>query len=224
LNGCFAVAAPLACILQCDPIARYWDSTISGKCVDPGAYTISTSPIVLGSDFLILLMPSWILHDVTMPLGRKSMMIAFLSVGVAVTIVGAVRTSVLVKVFVIREVVRDPTYGVSYTLSNIESGLAIIGTCGPTIKYILGLCFPALKAADQSSNRNHVYPPSGGSLGKRCSRRQHKSNETNGMVGEADEIDLTNTIMKTVSWRVDTAQPDSTSVRDERISMPRNML
>jgi hypothetical protein len=85
-------------------------------------------------------MPTWILHNLKMPFGRKLMVTAFLSFGAAVTIVGAVRMSVLVKVFVIGEVVSDPTYGVGYTLSNIESGLAIIGTCGPTIKHLLGCC------------------------------------------------------------------------------------
>jgi hypothetical protein len=185
-NGCFAIAAPLACILQCDPIPRYWDSNIPGKCVHPGAYTVSTSSIVLATDVLILLMPTWILHDLKMPFGRKLMVIAFLSFGVAVTIVGAVRTSVLVKVFVIGEVVPDPTYGMGYTLSNIESGLAIIGTCGPTIKYLLGFCIPALRAPDESSNRGYTYPPTNGSYGAGRSRRYTRGTRTHDTFREID--------------------------------------
>lgn len=52
----------------------------------------------LATDVLILVMPSWMLHDLSMPLGRKLMVIAFLSFGIAITVVGAVRTSVLVKI------------------------------------------------------------------------------------------------------------------------------
>lgn len=132
---------------------------------------MSTSSIVLATDVLILLMPTWILHDLKMPFARKLMVIAFLSFGVAVTIVGAVRTSVLVKVFVIGEMVPDPTYSVGYTLSNIESGLAIIGTCGPTIKHIFGFCIPRLRTPDESSSRGYNYPPTGGSQGASRSKR-----------------------------------------------------
>jgi hypothetical protein len=241
LNGCFAIAAPLACILQCNPIAKYWDASIQGRCVDAGAYTVSTSSIVLTTDVLILLMPSWILHDLKMPLGRKLMVIAFLSFGVLVTVVGAVRTSVLVKVFVQKRITADPTYEINYTLSNIESGLAIIGTCGPTIKYLLSCCIPSLKVADESSNRGYMYP-TGGSQGDSRSKRFTKGTRTHGTLKDFDEVELTRIsaddkkagrtdtqhenpmmITKTVAWRVDNAQEkDSNSTSGEHI--PRDIL
>ncbi|KAI8941277.1 hypothetical protein NX059_002507 [Plenodomus lindquistii] len=241
LNACFAIAAPLACIFQCDPVHKYWDSSIPGECADAGAYTVSTSSVVLATDVLILLMPSWILHDLKMPLGRKLMVIAFLSFGIAVTIVGAVRTSVLVKVFVLEEVVADPTYDVSYTLSNIESGLSIIGTCGPTIKYMLSFCFPALKSAEESTNRNRIYPTVE-SQGEKRTRRDTRGTRPHETFHEIEEVELTRlggehrrtlhsipqggdlTITKTVAWRVDGAQQDANSACEQNISTPRNML
>lgn len=64
-------------------------------------------------------------------------MISFLSFGVAVTIVGVYRTYVLINAFVIHGGISQfpdpsagPTYTVEYTLCNIESGLALIATCG----------------------------------------------------------------------------------------------
>jgi hypothetical protein len=239
LNACFAIGAPLACILQCNPIAKYWDARIAGSCIHAGAYTVSTSSIVLGTDILILIMPSWILHDLKMPLGRKLMVIAFLSFGIAVTIVGAVRTSVLVKVFVIQEVVPDPTYSMSYILSNIESALAIIGTCGPTIKYILGFCFPSLKVADESNNRNYLYPDTGDSQRRsRFTTKAMHSHISSKEVPEVpprkrhwshpaqscDDIEMTNAITKTVTWHIDGAHAGSRSSNDQQISTPRNML
>ncbi|KAG9190943.1 hypothetical protein G6011_09031 [Alternaria panax] len=241
INGCFAVAAPLACILQCNPIPKYWDPSVQGKCVDAGAYTVSTSSIVLTTDVLILLMPSWILHDLKMPLGRKLMVIAFLSFGILVTVVGAVRTSVLVKVFVLKEATEDGSYQVGYALSNIESGLAIIGACGPTIKYILSCCIPSLKNADESSNRGYMYPTVG-SRGDGRSKRFTRTARTHSTFGEIDEMELTNIpcqekqipikntehgdpmmITKTVAWTVDNRQEkDSISTTGEQ--MPRNLL
>jgi len=241
INGCFAIAAPLACIFQCNPISKYWDASIQGRCVDAGAYTVSTSSIVLTTDVLVLLMPSWILHDLKMPLGRKLMVIAFLSFGVLVTVVGAVRTSVLVKVFVLEQFKADPTYEVGYTLSNIESGLAIIGTCGPTIKYLLSCCIPSLKNADESSNRQYIYPTVG-SQGDARSKRFTRNTNTHNTVKELDEMELTSMsgedkrastkgtqrgdammITKTVAWTVDNGQDkDSNSTNGEQ--MPRGML
>jgi hypothetical protein len=241
MNGCFAIAAPLACIFQCNPISKYWDPSVQGQCADAGAYTVSTSSIVLTTDVLILLMPSWILHDLKMPLGRKLMVIAFLSFGVLVTVVGAVRTSVLVKVFVLKEATEDGSYGVGYTLSNIESGLAIIGTCGPTIKYILSCCIPSLKNADDSSNRGYIYPTVG-SQGEARSKRFTRTVRTNTTFKEIDEMELTNVpgeekqilgrntrqgdpmiITKTVAWKVDNSQEkDSNSTNGEQ--MPRNLI
>ena len=184
-------------------------------------------------------MLSWILHDLKMPLGRKLMVIAFLSFGIAVTIVGAVRTSVLVKVFVIQEVVPDPTYGVSYVLSNIEFGLVIIGTCGPTIKYTLGFCFPKLNVIDESSNRNYIYPSGGLQPEKRVRRRTR----THHSFQELDEVELTNisgirheetgpsdrhhggmSITKTVAWRVDGGQDEPQNIAEYAINEPRTLL
>lgn len=158
-------------MLQCNPVPKYWDDAIPGKCLNRGAYVVSTSTIVLATDLLILIMPTWILHDLRMPFGRKIIVIAFLSFGVAVTIVGAVRTSVLVKVFVISKAKADPTYEVSYTLSNIETGLAIIGTCGPTIKNLLGCCVPILMTSNETNDRGYPHPPTIGSQSTKRTRR-----------------------------------------------------
>lgn len=179
LNSCFAIAAPLSYILTCNPIEKFWHVNIPGKCYNQGDWILFATTFILATDLFILIMPTWILHDLKMPIGRKMMVIAFLSFGVLVTIVGAVRTSVLIKAFLLGYVDKDYTYGVNFTLSNIESALAIIGCCGPTIKYILSFCFPGLRTADESSQRNYVYPPQSGSRRECRSRRYMKSAKSN---------------------------------------------
>lgn len=70
---------------------------------------------------------------------------------------------------------------------NIESGLAIIGTCGPTIKHLFGLCIPALRAPDESSNRGYTYPPPNGSHDPVRSRRYTKGSRLHDTFNEIDE-------------------------------------
>lgn len=222
--------------------------------MDAGAYTVSTSSIVLATDVLILLMPTWILHDLKMPFARKLMVIAFLSFGVAVTVVGAVRTSVLVKVFVIGEAVPDPTYSVDYTLSNIESGLAILGTCGPTIKYLLGCCIPVLRVPEKSSDRGYTHPSQNASQSRRYTRgtrdgdalaeigritKEYRSPvhgvqdggvELSNLHSKAQSDGYRGTseeqlvITKTVAWRVDASQPDSNSTHEQSLNTPHTVL
>jgi hypothetical protein len=158
-------------------------------------------------------MPSWILYDLKMSLGRKIMVVAFLSFGVGLTIVGAVRTSVLVKVFVVKEEEVDPAYNISYVLSNIESALAILGTCGPTIKQLLSACVPALKCEDE---RNYVSR-SASMLRRERRRGNYDARLTDQCdvehpwyrVGSArDDIEPVSRIIKTVEWHVDDVQSD----------------
>jgi hypothetical protein len=235
----------MVCLMQCQPVSHYWDKTISGKCVDAGAYTVSTSSIVLATDLLILLMLTWILYDLNMPLGRRLMVVSFLSFGVAVTVVGAIRTNVLVKVFVLGQTSPDPTYGTSFVLSNIESGFAIIGVCGPTFKYILGLCIPASKSQDDCTGQRYRNPDSKAessseryrrSAKAECSLNTKDDNLENGVElnsSAGDEWsrkerrvhdDETMAITKTIVWRVDGEQPDSNSTCEQDISTPRHIL
>ncbi|KAF3051849.1 hypothetical protein E8E11_009610 [Didymella keratinophila] len=157
-----------------------------------------------------------------MPFGRKLMVIAFLSLGVAVTIVGAVRTSVLVRVFVIGEVVPDPTYGVGYTLSNIESGLAIIGTCGPTInrsrRYTMGTrAHDTFQEIDGNTKSGRDSPGENGGV--------ELTSVGDGRSGERRvDSDEHLVITKTVAWRVDASQPDSNSAHEHDISTPHTVL
>lgn len=129
----------------------------------------------------------------------------------------------------------------SYTLSNVESALAILGTCGPTIKYLLGLCIPSLRTIDESRNRFYEYPDTGGPQGERQVRshavdlqgqialkelgegtrgRRHCSRS----FGSEEDFAMINAITKTVTWRVDAAHIDSHSENEQRISTPHNML
>jgi hypothetical protein len=207
------IGAPLACILQCDPIAKYWDPSILGQCVHPGAYVVSTSSIVLVTDVLVLIMPSWVPHDLKMPLGRKIMVIAFLSFGIGLSIVSAVRTNVPVKVFIVKEEEMDPTYNISFVLSNIKSALAILGTCGPTITQFLSACIPALECED---GRNYV------SRSASVSRRERRRGDHDARLTDPcdvehswyrvdssrDGIEPVSRTTKTVEWQVDDVQSD----------------
>jgi hypothetical protein len=82
-----------------------------------------------------------------MPLKRKIITIAFLSLGVIVIAIGIARLIWLRGAF--NGTINN--YSVETAFSAIESSVAIIGTCGPTIKYIFSRFIPALRPSYERS-------------------------------------------------------------------------
>lgn len=156
INGLYMLGSTLSSILACIPIERNFDFSIPGKCYNVRAYVIASVSIVLLTDILVLAMPTWMIYDLHMPRLRKVVTIAFLSLGLAVTAIGAVRLHYLVRLFVYWE---NPKYSVADTYSAMECNVAIIGACGPTIKWMLGHCFPFLRSSRTTTGRSSYVPP-----------------------------------------------------------------
>ncbi|KAF2179736.1 hypothetical protein K469DRAFT_673874 [Zopfia rhizophila CBS 207.26] len=176
INGLFTVTAPILCAFQCNPVAKQWDVSLPGKCLDPGKYVISTISIVLVTDIMVVVMPTWILYGLQIPLKRKIMIICFLSFGVAVTGIGAYRLSVFVDAYVKKIVRKDPTYSVRIVTSNLESNLAVIGACGATVKWLLGTFIPFFESDDTRKSSKYTPNTSGFS---RPERRKYTKDGTN---------------------------------------------
>lgn len=160
------VGATVSSICACIPIQKNFDETIPGHCYDATAYIIASVCIVIITDIMVVIMPTWMIYDLHMKTARKVIIIAFLSFGLAVIAIGVVRLEYLIRLFVYEETSK---YTVEQTYSAIESNLAIIGACGPTIKWMLGRCIPFLDATEK---RSTGFGPQTSSLSK---GRQRKS-------------------------------------------------
>jgi len=85
-----------------------------------------------------------------MPLKRKLVTIAFLSLGFIVIAIGIARLLWLLDAFK----GKTNSYSVTSAYSAIESSVAIIGTSGPTVKYILSRFIPWLRPSFERSSTN----------------------------------------------------------------------
>lgn len=85
-----------------------------------------------------------------MPLKRKIVTVSFLSLGFIVIAIGVVRFIWLINSFE----GKTKSYSVEASYSAIESSVAIIGTSGPTIKYILSRFVPWLRPSFERSTGN----------------------------------------------------------------------
>lgn len=118
--------------------------------MDGATYVLGVVSVVLITDLMVLIMPSWIIWDLQMPLRRKLVTISFLSLGFILIGVGIARLIWLHNAFL--GIVKS--YSVETAYSAIESSVAIIGASGPTVKYILSFCIPALRTEPVNSKRS----------------------------------------------------------------------
>ncbi|KAF1940497.1 hypothetical protein EJ02DRAFT_504125 [Clathrospora elynae] len=139
VNILFIFAATLGSVFMCWPVHKYWNLSEPGTCGNRAQYIFDVIGITIATDVLVTLIPAWILHDLRMSLKKKIGVIVFLSLPLTVTAIGCYRLHTFVVVFSLPTLSVEDPYNVRNTLSNIESNLAVIAACGPTIKWILVL-------------------------------------------------------------------------------------
>ncbi|KAK2768430.1 hypothetical protein FQN54_000285 [Arachnomyces sp. PD_36] len=231
VNAGYMIGATVASICACVPIDKNFDETVPGTCYEPTSYVIASVCIVILTDIIVVMMPTWMIYDLHMTRARKIIIISFLSFGLAVIAIGFVRLEYLIRIFI----TGDPgssKYTVEQTYSAIESNLAIIGACGPTIKWMLSSCFPFLEPTEKRStggwgapssssksrqHRKYADPMDGAlvSMGREeYMYMSSKNNDTvelrdgagwkepHGSVGSDERNDDPHGIVKTVEWNV----------------------
>jgi hypothetical protein len=176
VNLAYMIGAVVATILPCIPIKKQFDPTIPGHCYSPVTFVIGNVSVAIITDAIVLLIPTWMIYDLQMPLRKKLITIAFLSLGFIVIIIGVLRLIWLVSIF--EHKVKN--YSVESSYSAIESNIAIIGTSGPTVKYIFGFIFPSLRGSMQKKSSQN-YPSGGYATGNSSwhppsSRRMQSNN------------------------------------------------
>jgi hypothetical protein len=148
-----------------------------------------------------------------MPLKRKIMTISFLSLGAIVIGVGIARLLWLLDAFK----GKVNSYSVESAFSAIESSVAIIGTSGPTVKYLLDGCIPTTN--NQSS---FGYGNNSGSAGTRRNRSEHNGTDVYGDWDSAsvkqDDIEMKN------EWRFDSdTHSDEHHINSDRPGIVKTM-
>lgn len=150
INLVYMIVSTCVAVVPCLPLRKKWHPEVPGHCMEGDKYVLGNVTIVLITDALVLIMPSWIIYDLQMPIRRKVMTISFLSFGVVLIAVGIARMIWLYNAFL----GKSKAYSVETAYSAIESSVAIVGTCGPTVKYILSCCVPSLQGDTTVSKRS----------------------------------------------------------------------
>ncbi|KAJ5306330.1 hypothetical protein PENANT_c017G02184 [Penicillium antarcticum] len=161
--GLFA-AVLLVDIFQCHPVAYVYDQTIpGGKCINQGAFYVSTAALNLSTDLMVLSIPIIITWRLQMPIRRKIAVCIILCLGGVATAIGVWRIIILANAFICQTKKLDPTYAVDFCSSAVEVNVAVVTACAPSLKAISTKFLPRLLG---SSN--------GGGTGSGTRRGAHK--------------------------------------------------
>ncbi|KAI2754014.1 hypothetical protein DTO006G1_8756 [Penicillium roqueforti] len=161
-------------IFQCNPVAYVYDRTIpGGKCINQGAFYVSTAALNLFTDIMVLSIPVIITARLQMPLRRKIAVCIILCLGGVATAVGVWRIVMLAQAFLSNTPNPDPTYAIGFCSSAVEINVAVVSACGPSLKAISSRIFPKLLG---SSRGKSTYYGAGTGSGTGVGSRRLRSN------------------------------------------------
>lgn len=168
------VAVFFAALTQCLPIHMYWDHYYTDRvvdgvtvndnytCFDMMSFSLTTAGLAVLTDILILSIPIAMMWNLRMPLRQKLAVGLVLSLGWVVVVIGAIRIKIFYDYWAGTS--DDPTYGLSQAVSGIESNVAIITACGPSLKALITRFAPRFFGSSRHTSRptGNVYDSSQG--------------------------------------------------------------
>lgn len=75
----------------CRPVAKLWNPSIPGKCLDPRQYWLSAAGVNMAMDFLVLLLPLPAITQLRLPRKQKLCLVLMFLLGFFVCVVSVVR-------------------------------------------------------------------------------------------------------------------------------------
>ncbi|KAM0723888.1 hypothetical protein Q7P37_000878 [Cladosporium fusiforme] len=126
----------------CRPVAKLWEPTIPGVCMDPRSYWLSAAGVNMGMDFMVLLLPLPAITQLRLPRKQKLCLVLMFVLGFIVCVVSVVR---LATVYCFQKSGRLIESGIqAVTWSAVEVNIGIICASLIALKPLLVRFWPSL--------------------------------------------------------------------------------
>ncbi|KAJ5106517.1 hypothetical protein N7456_003192 [Penicillium angulare] len=147
LNGVAAIITFFITVFHCLPIASNWNPVAypNAKCLNFANFVTGTASVSIFTDFLALMLPTWIVYELQMRWNQKIMLIGILSFGLLTVTAGVVRVILLDNYD--RHIPENYTHTVLFCVSTIEVGLSFVAACAPSFKPLVARFLPKLFGA-----------------------------------------------------------------------------
>ncbi|KAK4189830.1 hypothetical protein QBC35DRAFT_121861 [Podospora australis] len=145
-----AMLVTVFCVIlfQCTPISYFWTCVSvpapgeKGKCINQPVFYLIQAAVNILTDALTLALPFWIFLGLKMPRKLKVATLWVFVLGIIVPIVGLARFIFLYLLFYSSHGTGTPNYTMSFVLSAVETNLAIVCACAPTLWGLARAWFP----------------------------------------------------------------------------------
>ncbi|KKK12496.1 hypothetical protein P175DRAFT_029256 [Aspergillus ochraceoroseus IBT 24754] len=145
----------LSAWLNCLPVAKFWNDSIYGYCLDKKALWFSNSSIHIFTDTLILIYPMPVLKNLQLPLRQKLALMCIFALGVFVLVTSVLR---LRSLLVIADS-SDETYDNvgAATWSAIECNVALMCASLPATRAFISRLLPRFFSTGRSKGTTNPY-------------------------------------------------------------------
>ncbi|CAP59759.1 uncharacterized protein PODANS_1_50 [Podospora anserina S mat+] len=134
--------AAFGVLFTCQPMSSFWDGKVKGTCINRDAWYAWLVILNCVTDFILLVLPLWLLAPLKIGFSQKAAIAAILGTGGFVVGISIFRVVVVSQGWD----KYDFTYrfAINYIWSVIETNVAIICACAPTLRALVGRYVPSL--------------------------------------------------------------------------------
>ncbi|KAK1572866.1 uncharacterized protein LY79DRAFT_653338 [Colletotrichum navitas] len=131
VNISLTIATFLAIIFQCTPVEAFWNTSVSGQCINEFALAITSGTLTVLTDIIVIGLPFYIILGLKIDMKKKKGLMGVFALGIIVTLVSIVRLYFVALSFII--VTPDKTFSLGFCVAQIECSLAITTASAPAL-------------------------------------------------------------------------------------------
>ncbi|KAG5291278.1 integral membrane protein [Histoplasma capsulatum G186AR] len=138
----YFIASVAANLLECRPVAKNFDMSIPGKCINVTAHWLANAISTSSSDIVTLLLPMPVIHRLRLPPRQKYGLMCIFALGIFVCVISVIRMTTIP----FGSQAHDRSKGTVNTLmwAMVEANTSIICACLPMLRTPLSMLFPTL--------------------------------------------------------------------------------
>ncbi|KAF9252097.1 hypothetical protein DTO006G1_2844 [Penicillium roqueforti] len=234
----YMVATFFASVFQCTPVARAWNKTIPGSCINITTNWYANAGFSIATDIIILTLPMYPLYTSKIRLKRKIALMGVFALGTFVAITSILR----MQTQDFSSTSPDITYDIASSVWTItEENVAITCACLPMMWMPLARLFPSVFSIDHGADSHgssaaknsepnttsrprsnwtqlHAYPDTKGISMDQTSDSPNRSSEDSAGEGGESQDQIENGITKVTEYYV--SYSNAKSLRGKYISRP----
>ncbi|KAG5659833.1 hypothetical protein KAF25_002392 [Fusarium avenaceum] len=198
-------------IFTCYPVAKYWDDSIPGKCLDNRAMRYAFAGINIINDITLLVAPMPFLRNLQIARRIKFILMGVFAAGGVACIVAIIRLYSLWAYSSV-PISERPVKGIDIAIwSGLECNIAIICACVPSLKPLFSRVFPSFIASLHSSKThptNNQYANGGSHTYNNISNYPHDRSRSH------RGVDTKITVQQSFEMRATITSDDTTSEKN----------